>query len=215
MNYGPRDTTKPPTSAAVMRVWSAQLPGTEQRPKEKGPTICWLVVVPHHYPRNLKAQGPAGYLKGSKTISDVTGHCHCRKPGHRQSPRSTFSLYIFTLWLLNLGYFIHYWVTLYGVCSVGREQRQHPLRESREWIYWWRALLEDILLWDGGNHGIPRDKPCTLTTECQAAMDQDTLLSPSQTMGLRLAIVSPVAASQEQKAPEDEESTSLDSFFSH
>jgi len=46
-------------------------------------------------------------------------------------------------------------------------------------------------------------------------MDQDTLLSPSQTMGLRLAIVSPVAASQEQKAPEDEESTSLDSFFSH
>jgi len=40
MNYGPRDTTKPPTSAAVMRVWSAQLPGTEQRPKEKGPTIC-------------------------------------------------------------------------------------------------------------------------------------------------------------------------------
>lgn len=54
-----------------------------------------------------------------------------------------------------------------------------------------------------------------LITECQAAVDQGTLLLPSRIVGLHLVIVLPVAAKQEQKVPKDEESTSPDSLFSY
>ena len=66
-----------------------------------------------------------------------------------------------------------------------------------------------------GTTGIPQDNPCTLITECQPAVDQGTLPLPSQIVGLRLVTVLPVAANQEQKVPKDEQSTSLDSLFSH